>query len=327
MDDPANVVPAFPRLWPNVDFAFVGDGSVLVRGQSGSISLRGAFVSDALPDLLPSHDGRSSREVLVRKIDPAFQREAEEFLAIMSRRGFLADGVAQNGHANGRYASWGLFGADAKGAEDRLAAARILVLGLGVVGTALTRALVRGGVGRCDQRPPSDVTDEDAPTMIVLVSDGMSLVGVDRVSELSHRDDVPWLLVRIDRSTVLVGPYVVPGQTACFCCYELRARANADHPEEHEALFDMWRKAEQRGDQVPPEYGMIVGNWLALDLMRSIATGRLPSAAGRLISLNLHSLSSSSRDILRLPRCPVCSRQVSWPLTRIWDIPKTNARS
>lgn len=327
MDNPAGSVPVFPRLRLDVDLAFVGDSSVLVRGHSGSVVLRGAFVANALPALLSRLDGGSRHDALIGTVEPALRPEAAELLSILSQRGFLADGPASSDPMHNRLASWGLAGADAKAAQARLAAARIGVAGIGSVATALTRALIDGGVGECTRIDPAHTPEPDAgptPTMIVLASDRMSLAGVDAVNRMSQQDGVPWLLVRIDRTTALIGPYVVPGQTACFTCYEQRARANADHPREHEALFQTWRQIRDGAgpSPIPPEYAAILGNWVALDLMRAIALGRNAAAAGRIISLDLQSLTSASREILRLPRCPDCSRQRTWPLTRIWDIPK-----
>jgi bacteriocin biosynthesis cyclodehydratase domain-containing protein len=160
-------------------------------------------------------------------------------------------------------------------------------------------------------------------TVLVLAADGMSLAGVDAVNAFAIEHGIPWLLVRIDRTRALIGPYVIPGETACFACYELRARANADRSADHEALHRHWRTVADRPADAatPPGAGPIVGGWAALDLGRAIAGGRAPVAAGRIVALDLHTLQSSTHEILRLPRCPACSRLRARPLTRIWDIP------
>jgi bacteriocin biosynthesis cyclodehydratase domain-containing protein len=336
MKDDATPLPGHPRLRKNVTVAFVADGSVLVRGQGGAVSLSGLFVSDALPRLLPCLDGKTSLDALTSTVDAAFQPECREFLRVMQARGFLADGPEPDGGSAGRGAFWaqdapGGDMAAAARARANLAAARIVVAGQGAVGRALHQALTDGGVGHCTHLPRTALTDapaDDAATrgasLIILASDGMSLAGVDAINDLTQRTRTPWLLLRIDRSNALIGPYVVPGETACFTCYELRARANAERPDEHQALFHSWRAASDASADfpTPPEYGQIVGNWVALDVMRAIAGGRAPVTAGRIIVLDLKTLGSTTRDILRLPRCPACSRQNALPLTRIWDLPK-----
>lgn len=351
MKDDLKSLPGYPRLRRDVNFAFVEDGSVLVRGYGGSVSLTGEFVSGALPKLLPWLDGQRQIETLIGEVSLDFRSEFEEFLRVMQARGFLTDGPEPDGPVDGRSAYWGQNAQDAETARAKLAAAHVVVAGYGVVGTALKQALIAGGVGRCTHVPRTALSAigqiehtvnrarVDSPdilatvakdaTLIVLASDAMSLAGVDEVNDITLHSKVPWLLVRIDRSSALIGPYVVPGETACFACYELRARANAERPQEHEALFQTWRKAPEMSEDfpTPPEYGMILGNWIALDLMRAITSGRTSAATGRIIALDLTTLGSTTREILRLPRCPVCSRQRSWPLTRIWDIPKTAAKT
>lgn len=351
MKDDMKSLPRYPRLRRDADVGFVADGSVLVRGYGGSISLTGEFVSEALPELLPKLDGQRQIDALFGEVSPDFRPEFEEFLRIVEARGFLCDGPEPDGPSDGRNAYWQQNALDGGTAHARLAAARVLVAGSGVVGSALKHALIAGGVGHCTQLSRAALcTSLQAPgtahngsidpgdntasvirdaTLIVLASDAMSLAGVDEVNTITQDTRVPWLLVRVDRSSALIGPYVVPGETACFTCYELRARANAERPQEHEALFHAWRRAPAASADfaTPPEYGMILGNWIALDLMRTIVNGRNSAATGRIIALDLHSLATTFREILRLPRCPVCSRQRKMPLARIWDIPRTAART
>ncbi|RGP35558.1 hypothetical protein D1012_19320 [Pseudotabrizicola alkalilacus] len=336
MKDDATQLPDYPRLRRNVNIAFVADGSVLVRGHGGSVSLSGPFVSDALPQLLPRLDGQTGIDVLIGAVNEDFRPECHEFLQVMQARGFLADGPEPDDSESGRAAFWAQ---DARGndaAAASLAAAWIVVAGHGAVGTAVHRALTAGGVGRCTHLPRAALADSGSAaaatrdaSLIILASDAMSLAGVDAVNELTQRNKTPWLLLRIDRSNALIGPYVVPGDTACFACYELRARANAERPDEHQALFRSWRAAPETSADfpTPPEYGQIVGSWVALDVMRAFVGGRAPVTAGRIIALDLKTLGSTTRDILRLPRCPACSRQIALPLTRIWDIPKAGAAS
>jgi ribosomal protein S12 methylthiotransferase accessory factor len=318
----------------SIDIAWLDAGSVLVRGHRGTIALSGAFVAEALSAFLVRLDGERTLDVLLKEVEPTFRAEAEQFLRMMNERGYLSCGTGPDGPAEARSAYWALNAPDAATAAVRLEAAHVAIAGAGAVVDALAEALAKAGVSRRTALPRSavlggahDTAAWDAAmaeaTVIVLASEGMSLAGVDAVNALAISRGIPWLLIRIDRTRALIGPYVIPGETACFACYECRARANAEHPADHEALYRHWRMVVDRPPDAatPPGAGPIVGAWAALDLTRAIAGGRSPVTAGRIIALDLHTLQSTAHEILRLPRCEACSRLRTRPLTRIWDIP------
>jgi bacteriocin biosynthesis cyclodehydratase domain-containing protein len=333
MDAEEQPLPDVPRLRPSVDIAPIDSMSVLVRGHRGSLLLSGAFVAEALPTLVNCLDGERTLNMLLDGVEPAFRAEAERFFRMMHARGYLLSGQGPADPAEARTVYWELNVPDPAVAAARLAAAHVVIFGAGAVGTALAASLAEAGVGRRTVHPRTALLG-DAPdaacaeaTVIALASDGMSLAGVDAVNALAIERGIPWMLVRIDRTRALIGPYVIPGETSCFVCYELRARANAEHPADHEGLHRHWRLVADRSADpaTPPSTGPIIGGWVALDLARAIASSRTPVTAGRIVALDLHTLQSTRREILRLPRCPACSRLRTKPLTRIWDLPSSRA--
>jgi molybdopterin-synthase adenylyltransferase len=159
-------------------------------------------------------------------------------------------------------------------------------------------------------------------SLVVLASDNMSLSGYERTNAACLKHGVRWISARIDRSQAVIGPFIVPDQTACFTCLELRARANADHPQEHEAIYRHWKSTDGCPDSWPTiaPFVNIVGNYVALDVQR-ILSGSQPSVVlGRLLNLNLNTFEARFNTILKLPRCPACSRARERPLSKIWDI-------
>jgi bacteriocin biosynthesis cyclodehydratase domain-containing protein len=330
--DAERPLPTRPRLIASVDIVPLNGGTTLVRGHRGTVALSGEFTAEALPAFLARLDGERTLAEVLDEAEPAFRAEAQEFLRLMSVRGYLSSGPEQDGPVEARTGYWALNAPDATTAAARLGAAHVTVAGAGAVASSLSIALTDLGAGLGSTLPRATLIGSDpntveaamaGATIIVLASDGMSLAGVDAVNAFSIDHGIPWLLVRIDRTRALFGPYVIPGETACFTCYELRARANAERPSEHEALYRHWRTVADRPADVatPPSAGVIVGNWVASDLARAIASGRPPTTTGRIVALDLHSLQATTHEILRLPRCPACSRLRARPLTRIWDIP------
>lgn len=158
--------------------------------------------------------------------------------------------------------------------------------------------------------------------LVILTSDNMALSGYERTNDSCLRLGRPWISARIDRNVGMIGPYVVPGQTACFACYELRARANADHASDHESIYRHWHTVQDCPPNWPvlPPATQLLGNQLALDALRVIGGQRLSAAYGKVLHIDLDSLLCQAHEVLKLPRCPACSRSRLRPLTRIWDI-------
>ena len=156
----------------------------------------------------------------------------------------------------------------------------------------------------------------------VLCGDTMSLAGYEALNRACIESKVRWTSARIDRYSAIIGPFIIPRQTACFTCFELRSRANADYPADHEALHRHWKAADPQPQAWPSlaPFTDVVANLLAIDLLRVLGGQHMSAATGRIIRFDLHTLGSRPHEILKLPRCPSCSRLDSHPLTRIWDI-------
>jgi molybdopterin-synthase adenylyltransferase len=200
------------------------------------------------------------------------------------------------------------------------------------VGKSRVNAVARGiSPAKCREFIPrvstvQDLSDWDdlvaEADLVVLCSDGMSLAAYDATNEACIRHKTRWVSARIDRSRGIIGPFVVPEQTPCFMCYELRTRANADHPEDHEALYRHWKNTEAIPDDWPiiPPLASLVGDYLALDIQRVLGGRQLSMFYGRMFHVDFQTFESRFHEILKLPRCPACSRERARPLTRIWDI-------
>src|SRR5262249_45641957 len=125
--------------------------------------------------------------------------------------------------------------------------------------------------------------------IVVVCSDNMSMAGYDRTNETCIKHGVRWTSARIDRQRAVIGPFVIPEQTACFSCFDARSRATADRPDDHEALYCHWKGVHGCPQEWPflASFAGIVGNFLALDLLRVLAGQHLSSTAGRVVHIEL----------------------------------------
>jgi len=232
-------------------------------------------------------------------------------------------------------------------AQSALGTARVVVLGLGRSGAALLEALAVAGVGYLHGLRAGGESGIEEPTAAALASRLRTLnprvtyaeissveggdfpVGEDTASAplLVYCPDVfqeavcrelnavaqatgsSLLPYRETPFSIELGPLVVPGQTACYVCYELRRRA-----------------AEPKsGPEEPPPPGspalaFAVGiPLLALEILKILTRAAFPVTRGKLWRLGHFDGSVGVHPVLKLPRCPVCGVHRRTPPRRIWE--------
>ncbi len=115
------------------------------------------------------------------------------------------------------------------------------------------------------------------------------------------------LSAHIEGLEAVIGPAVVPGQTACWNCCRLRRLATSDKAEAdhalHASLLAERPRRRARTQPRPRQGSSATLSLLALDLLESPSTTPL---AGRLLIRNLVELTTSLHTVLRLPWCEVC---------------------
>lgn len=105
-----------------------------------------------------------------------------------------------------------------------------------------------------------------------------------------------------------VGPFVIPGETACYMCYRMRSLACDEHFADAMAQEEYLDRSKQpalhRRPGLPPLSGW-TGSVLALEVLKRLLS--LPLAlAGHVLELDAFSLATDLHPILRKPDCPVC---------------------
>jgi molybdopterin-synthase adenylyltransferase len=106
----------------------------------------------------------------------------------------------------------------------------------------------------------------------------------------------------------IVGPMVIPHETACYLCYQGRVVACRDDP--IDALADLKQQDESKEDTSMFRENLafgagIVGNLLALQAFQAL-TGSRPATVGRILSVDFMSSTMSQHVVLRKPWCPAC---------------------
>ena len=107
-----------------------------------------------------------------------------------------------------------------------------------------------------------------------------------------------------------LGPLVVPGEGPCYECLSSRRRANLDSPDEGQAT-EMHAFFGQHVASYLQPMARIAADIAAIDLLKYFSGTLDGGGAGRLIEADLMAPAIRTRNVLKVPRCPVCSRQAA----------------
>jgi molybdopterin-synthase adenylyltransferase len=126
---------------------------------------------------------------------------------------------------------------------------------------------------------------------------------------LQHR--IPLLVYKQKTFEIELGPLVIPHETACYLCYELRI-AGALSPYEESIISDIMNKEERLN------FPLAIDS-LALEIIKFVSYIIEPITRGRLWRLNFLTGSSTIHTILKLPRCPSCGVNNGVPTRKLWE--------
>ncbi len=111
----------------------------------------------------------------------------------------------------------------------------------------------------------------------------------------------------------IVGPLVIPGQTACWNCFRLRQAANVSQPEDErnfqEAVLQNPAPLRPRAylASMPP----LVGQLVALEAVKFLVAGASP-LVGRVLIHDLIDPESALHTVVRVPWCEICGQAQVW---------------
>jgi len=117
---------------------------------------------------------------------------------------------------------------------------------------------------------------------------------------------IPFVSVWVDFPNIHVGPFVVPGATACFECYLAHLRRNVRHLAEFDA------RSEPEAESISLDFGpgSLAANWAASQGATVIALAMhglgLPTKPAEILTTNLETTETTVDIVIPVPGCPVC---------------------
>ncbi len=127
---------------------------------------------------------------------------------------------------------------------------------------------------------------------------------------------IRWMHVTMDGTSALIGPTIVPFQTACYKCFTTRIEFLVPDLEGYVA-FKKEQNQTSRDNGYFSALGKTVGSQVAMEIARIYLGFSPPKTFGRYYQFNINDMESVGHSILRFPRCSACYNKKS-PLD-IWD--------
>jgi bacteriocin biosynthesis cyclodehydratase domain-containing protein len=301
-----NGIPERPFLKPWYRVAQTNGKLVLEYGQR-ALTFEGAAAKRLLPPLLPLLDGTRSIDEITLIVGEPVRPAVLNALDRLNAGGVLSEGpplpadLPRNVAASAGFLATYFNGTSPAGVYESLEGSSAVVLGAGPIGAEIARLLRLSGLGHVEL---TDAIPEPSPATLPIVAPAP-----DELRRLRDWNDqalasgTPWLQVLPhDGRYASIGPLYIPGETACYVCFELRRAAAVQFTEEFYALKDVpaaWPAAASIDAAVAGLAATTALRWL-VHHDQFLPAGFYALEAAATFTLEHH-------YVHRVPRCPACS--------------------
>jgi len=349
-----------PKIRNYLDIVPMGRDRIQVRSSESVSVLRGQTVEEVFKHLLPLLDGNNTVEEIIVKLDPLASedvvRGALDGLAnsmIIEDAAQADDGVSAEEIARYRkqltfFAVTNELGAELE-YQKALKEGSLLIVGDGDLARGIVEQMGLAGVGKiCALNLPDDSSLRAMNELVSIKGFGVRLgdlkpledalasgqysvlaVAFDRpepsligpINDLTQTFNIPLLLTQLNGTEAVVGPFVIPGKTACLLCHHLRTLRNLDFYEEYRA-WEKWTGTDGKDMRAAigtlGSFTSIVAGLAATEIIRRICYFYEPELYGKFLTVNALTYEVISHQVLRIPRCPGCGKARNLTVETPW---------
>jgi bacteriocin biosynthesis cyclodehydratase domain-containing protein len=313
-----------------------GKEALFIRSLRRTLRLTGRTATEVLPRLLEAlKQPRTLADVTALVGDEA---AAEQLVSALERSGLVESDPQSTlpiPHLSSLLSSLGV---EPLAAWERLTSQRLSLLAPKIVADALTGELASVGLA------PQTIFNLDDPSSAVLSASSVealppdlhdctvALIALDRwnppwLSALCKRlvqAKIPFLPMWPESEIKgMVGPFYIPGESSCWTCFQARRQANLmDQTELYDALESMVAHDSTAELYLDGSLPFLYQPWLSagvteivkwcLGLQFHLVT------INQVVALTPFVLTTSIHPVLKLPRCPHCSRLEGFASGRVW---------
>lgn len=299
------------------------DGDLLIRRGDRVSRCRGAGGAEFLAALLSAMDGNRI-DLDPAALEPGKLHRIADFLAKLAEAGLFAElpGPAAADHPPAVLGLWTRCGGtvSAEKIGEALTGRSVQVTGRGLLAEQVRETCREAGLTLADDASDAPVA---ARVLIGSHADDTAFASWNRRA-IAAADGIGWLAVTpFDGVRATVGPWLVPGESACYRCYLLR-RAST---------FPGDAVAAQLADAEPIPTGADGSAWypgvariqagMVADLLLEHVglgnvSGRTAPGALTAVTVGREGVSLDRHRVLRVPRCPECSPARGRGYPQVW---------
>lgn len=115
------------------------------------------------------------------------------------------------------------------------------------------------------------------------------------------------LFVHRNQGRLVIGPLVIPGETACYACYLTRRRASAKFKDEFDSHSSMVVNPRARDNSPSAVAKGLCQSLIALHMLSAAAGAYDLIEPGTIYSFDIVTMEKLRQPILKVARCQVCS--------------------
>jgi len=317
-------LPERPRLAPWIRIVDLGDDRLQLRSAESSHTLSHPLLAQIFRRIMPLLDGDHTLEEIVAVVDSDVLPTTVHFvLKLLQGKGLLQPGVGEGALGEKEQARWqkqiqflSHFVPDASRVQSVLQKARVGLAGSGALRQSILAAMEAVGLGEIAALPEPDAgRGHPSLDIIVACADSPAFTFFDAVNRACLASGTRWLRVCLAGTSAELGPTIIPRQTACYMCLDLRLRTHQPDPD---AYLAYRTQSDRHGDEgfIAPFLSAVAGQ-VTLEVIR-LLTGLAPAVTvGRFYQLGAASPVATPHDVLKVPRCPCCGRRRT--TAEAWD--------
>jgi len=336
-------LPEKPRLAPWVSLVDLGDNRMQLRGAEFSLTLQHPLFIETFQSIHTLLDGQRTVEEIVSARDPKYLPTTITFLLKMLR----ANGILQEGAVSpsplltpenlieneSQIQFFSHFVLDPVGTLALLRKARVGLIGSDSIKNRIQQGLLGMGFNSLieveslsektaydpSQLPKEFIDPLREVDFLIACQDTTDYQFFEAVNAVCLETQTRWMHASISGTKGIMGPTIIPHQSACYVCYDKRAASNATELESYLAYQKQTISTNNSKNE-----GFLNALWstlaeqVTLELARIISGFAPPKTIGRLYEFEATTPLVEEHDVLRLPRCPACN--LKEPKREAWDL-------
>ena len=337
-------LPQKPRLAPWVTLIDLGDNRMQLRGAEFSFTLQHPLFIEALHSIQSLLDGQRTVEEIVAARDPKYLPTTITFLLkILRANGVLQEGMVpppppltpdtllENESLVQFFSHYVL---DPVGTLALIHQARVALIGSVSIRNRVQQGLqnmgfaslieVEGYNGKTAQDPShllkGIIGQLEGVDILIACRDTSDHRFFETVNLACLEAQARWMHVCISGPKGIMGPTIIPRQTACYVCYDKRMASNAPDLQSYLAYQKQTGLSNSEGFLSP--LWSTLAEQVVLEIARIVTGFAPPKTIGRLYEFEATTPETECHDVLRLPRCPSCN--LNEPKREPWDLISTN---